>query len=45
MTAATAGLRFWRRLAGDPAVPTALVYGGDRSYRREGFAVYHWSDL
>ena len=39
-----AGLRYWRKLAGDPAA-AALVYGGDRSYRREGFAVYRWSDL
>ena len=40
-----AGLRYWRGLAGDPAAPAALVYGGDRSYRREGFTVYRWSDL
>ena len=40
-----AGLRFWRTLAGDPAAPAALVYGGDRSFRREGFTVYRWSDL
>ena len=40
-----AGLRFWRALAGDPAAPAALVYGGDRSFRREGFTVYRWSDL
>lgn len=40
-----AGLKFWRRLAGDPEAPAALVYGGDRSYRREGFAVHRWSDL
>ena len=40
-----AGLRFWRTMAGDPAAPAALVYGGDRSFRREGFTVYRWSDL
>ena len=40
-----AGLRFWRELAGDPAAPAALVYGGDRSFRREDVTVYRWSDL
>ena len=39
------GLRFWRTLAGDPAAAAALVYGGDRSFRREGVTVYRWSDL
>lgn len=40
-----AGLRFFAELAGDPAPRRALVYGGDRSFRREGVAVYRWSDL
>ncbi len=35
-----AGLRFWRELAGDAAAPAALVYGGDRSFRREDVTVY-----
>jgi uncharacterized protein len=39
------GLRFWRKLLGDPTAPAALVYGGDRSFRRENATVYRWSDL
>lgn len=39
------GLRFWRKLLNDPSAPTALVYGGDRSFRREGVTVYSWLDL
>jgi uncharacterized protein len=39
------GLRYWRGLVGDARAPTALVYGGDRSFRREGTTVYRWSDL
>ena len=39
------GLRYWRGLVGDPLAPAALVYGGDRSFRREGITVYRWSDL
>ncbi|MEN8151720.1 MAG: ATP-binding protein [Planctomycetota bacterium] len=39
------GLRAWRELGGDPKAPAALVYGGDRSFRREGVTVYRWSDL
>ena len=37
------GLRFWRKLSGGREA--ALVYGGDRSFRREGVNVYRWSDL
>lgn len=40
-----AGLDFWRKLVGDPAAPAALVYGGDRSFRRRGVAVYGWAEL
>ncbi|HET9211773.1 MAG TPA: ATP-binding protein [Thermoanaerobaculia bacterium] len=40
-----AGLDFWRKLVGDPEAPAALVYGGDRSYRRSGVAVHSWSSL
>lgn len=39
------GLRFWRELVGEKAAPAALVYGGDRSFEREGITVYRWSDL
>ena len=39
------GLRYWRDLVGNPLAPAALVYGGDRSFRREGITVYRWSDL
>ncbi|HKH49553.1 MAG TPA: ATP-binding protein [Thermoanaerobaculia bacterium] len=40
-----AGLDYWRKLVGDPDAPAALVYGGDRSYRRSGVSVYSWSVL
>ncbi|HEY8021018.1 MAG TPA: ATP-binding protein [Thermoanaerobaculia bacterium] len=40
-----AGIAFWRELVGDPEAPAALVYGGDRSYRRRGVPVYGWSAL
>ncbi len=40
-----AGLEFWRSLVGDPEAPAALVYGGDRSYRRRGVSVCSWSLL
>ena len=39
------GLDFWRQLVGDPAAPAALVYGGERSFRRRGVTVYGWSSL
>jgi hypothetical protein len=39
------GLRYWRDLAGMKSGPAALVYAGDRSFRREGVAVYSWSVL
>lgn len=39
------GLRYWRGLVGDPSAPAALVYGGDRSFTREGITVYRWSEL
>jgi hypothetical protein len=40
-----AGLDFWRKLVGDAEAPAALIYGGDRSYLRQGFGVYGWSVL
>jgi predicted AAA+ superfamily ATPase len=39
------GLDFWRTLVGDPEAPSALVTGGDRSYRRRGAQVYSWMAL
>jgi hypothetical protein len=39
------GIRFWRRLVQDPESPAALVYAGDRSFRRDRVTVYRWSDL
>lgn len=39
------GIDFWRKLTGNPEAPAALVYGGDRSYRRSGVSVHGWSDL
>jgi hypothetical protein len=40
-----AGIDFWRKLVGDPEAPAALVYGGERSHRRNGVAVYSWNSL
>ena len=39
------GIEFWRTLQGDPEAPAALIYGGERSFRRNGVAVYGWSSL
>jgi predicted AAA+ superfamily ATPase len=39
------GIDFWRRLVGDLKAPAALIYGGDRSYRRSGVSVHAWLDL
>ena len=38
-------LRYWQRLTADEAAPAALLYGGDRSYVRDGVAVWSWRDL
>ena len=38
-----AGLEYWRELVDDPGAPAALVYGGDRSFRRLGVTVYSWA--
>ncbi|GAB4224341.1 MAG: ATP-binding protein [Acidobacteriota bacterium] len=38
-------LQFWRRLTGSDDAPGALVYGGDRTFRRRGTAVYPWFAL
>jgi predicted AAA+ superfamily ATPase len=39
------GIRFWRKLVDDEHASAALVYAGDRSFRRHGVTVYRWSDL
>ena len=39
------GIDFWRKLVGDAEAPAALVYGGDRSFRRRGVTVISWSSL
>jgi len=36
------GLDYWRGLTGKPDGPAALVYGGDRSFKQSGVAVYPW---
>jgi hypothetical protein len=33
---------YWRRVCGDPTAPGALIYGGDRAFRRAEVAVYPW---
>jgi len=35
-------LNYWRSLSGDENSPAALVYGGQRSYRRSGCIVHPW---
>jgi hypothetical protein len=39
------GIECWRKLAGAPRHPAALVYGGDRSFRRSNVCVYSWMVL
>jgi predicted AAA+ superfamily ATPase len=39
------GLRYWRKLTGNEEAPAALVYGGERSFERDGAAVWSWRDL
>lgn len=36
------GIRYWRKMVGDERAPAALVYAGDRAFRREGVTVYPW---
>jgi len=36
------GLKYWLGLSGQDGAPAALVYGGDRSYRRDDVAVLSW---
>jgi len=35
-------LLYWRNVSGDENAPAALVYGGDRSFKRSGVIVYPW---
>jgi len=39
------GLDYWRRLSGQPEAPGALVYAGDRAYRKQGIVVHPWTRL
>ncbi len=40
-----AGHRYWRRLTSLPESPAALIYGGERSLRRDAVLTYSWSSL
>ena len=35
----------WRKLTGEEKGPSALIYGGDRGFRRSGACVYPWHVL
>jgi predicted AAA+ superfamily ATPase len=39
------GIEYWRSLSGNSEVASAIIYGGDRSYRRKGTILYSWSCL
>jgi predicted AAA+ superfamily ATPase len=39
------GIEYWRDLSGNAEHPAALIYGGDRSFRRSGVCVYSWTVL
>jgi len=36
------GLNYWQALSGQSNGPSALVYGGDRAFKRSGAVVYPW---
>ena len=38
-------LVYWRKLARDEKAPAALIYGGDRPFRRSGVSIYPWHVL
>lgn len=38
-------LRYWRKISGDEDAPAALVYGGEKSFKRSGVLVYPWFAL
>ena len=35
-------LVYWRKVAGAENAPAALIYGGERSFKRSGVVVYPW---
>ncbi|MEE8493389.1 MAG: hypothetical protein V3S25_05040, partial [Nitrospirales bacterium] len=39
------GLKYWHALRGKTGRGGALVYGGDRAFRRHGVVVYPWFAL
>jgi len=39
------GLDYWRKLSGQSQMPGALIYAGDRAYRRQGIVVHPWTGL
>ena len=39
------GIDLWRKLVKDAEHPAALVYAGDRAFRRKNVTVYRWSSL
>jgi len=39
------GINYWRELAGDAKQPAALIYGGDKTFRRSDVCVYSWATL
>lgn len=36
------GLKYWKALGGGEQGAAALIYGGDRPFKRDGFFVYPW---
>ena len=40
-----ANLTYWRKLTEDEKGPLALIYGGDRSFKRSGTLTYPWHIL
>jgi len=38
-------ITYWREVSGDKDAPAALVYGGDRAFKRSGVSVYPWFAL
>ncbi len=39
------GIDYWLNLAGNRGGPSAIIYGGNRSFTRRGAAVYSWTCL
>lgn len=36
------GLKYWRKITGNPSAPAALIYGGDQQHTYKGFTVLPW---